>query len=209
MKNENLKEECSAFLSAMSESITAFLRKISEEEEQQKTLAEFQPSEVVAVGGHEMIVLEQMDSATALICKDCFEDESAFGAENNNYAKSIVDCLCVDFANRLAETVGAENILEHDVDLTPLTGVKDYGSIPRHASLLTLARYQKYIDVLDNHKPNCWWWLATAIATERHENDRWALCVSPSGFIGNGHCINSDRGVRPFCILKSDIFVSR
>ena len=207
MKNENLKEECSAFLSAMSESITAFLWKISGEEEQQKTLAEFQPGEIVTIADHEMIVLEQMDVATALIRKDCFEDESAFGSENNNYAESIVDCLCVDFANRLAETIGTENILEHDVKLTALTGVKDYGSIRRYASLLTLARYQKYIDVLDQHKPDSWWWLATANATKRHGNEKLALCVSPSGII-NGGLYNFVNGVRPFCILKSDIFVS-
>jgi hypothetical protein len=207
MKNETLKEECSAFLSAMSESITAFLRKISGEEEQQKTLAEFQPGEIVTIADHEMIVLEQMDGATALIRKDCLEDESVFGSENNNYADSIVDCLCVDFANRLAETIGAENILEHDVDLTALTGVKDYGGIRRHASLLPLARYQKYIDVLNQHKTVSWWWLATANATKRHENDKWVLCVSPSGFISND-IFSFDYGVRPFCILKSDIFVS-
>lgn len=207
MKNENLKEECSAFLSAMSESITAFLRKISGEEEQQKTLAEFQPGEIVTIADHEMIVLEQMDGETALIRKDCFEDESAFGSENNNYADSIADCLCVDFANRLAETIGAENILEHDVDLTALTGVKDYGSIRRHASLLTLARYQQYIDVLDQHKPDSWWWLATANATKRHENEKWAVCVSPSGYV-NGGIDSFGHGVRPFCILKSDISVS-
>lgn len=207
MKNENLKEECSAFLSAMSEAITAFSRKISREEEQQKTLAEFHPGEIVTIAGHEMIVLEQMDGATALIRKDCFEDESEFGSENNNYAESIVDCLCVDFANRLAETIGAENILEHDVDLATLTGVKDYGGIRRHASLLTLARYQKYIDVLDQHKPVFWWWLATANATNRHENDKWAVCVSPSGNFGLDH-YGYVSGVRPFCILKSDISVS-
>ena len=142
-----------------------------------------------------------------LIRRECLDEDSAFGAENNNYAESIVDSLCGAFANAIADAVGADNVLEHDVDLTTLTGVKDYGSVRRHASLLTLARYQKYVDILDRHKPDRWWWLATANATKRHENERWVLCVSPSGYINNGNC-DVDCGVRPFCILKSDIFVS-
>lgn len=207
MMNDPTKEECIEFLSAVKDFIDTFINRISGKEEQAKTLSEFDAGEVVTIAGHELVVLEQMDGATALIRKDCFEDSSAFGSENNNYADSIVDCLCQDFANRLTDAIGAENVLEHDVDLTALTGVKDYGSIRRHASLLTLKKYQRYVDILDRHKPDQWWWLSTASGTKRHENERWAVCVSPSGGISNGSCSNGN-GVRPFCILKSDIFVS-
>jgi hypothetical protein len=63
------------------------------------------------------------------------------------------------------------------------------------------------VDVLDLHNPKKYWWLATPHSTKRHENDKWVKCVSPSGFIDIGYFYN-DYGVRPFCILKSDIFVS-
>lgn len=207
MSNPTLEDDVIAFLSDMADSISIFIRKISGNELEKKTLAEFQPGSVVKIGNHEMIVLEQMDGKTALIRKECFEDESAFGSENNNYAESFVDSLCGAFADVIASEVGSDNILEHDVELTALTGDKSYGAVTRQASLLTLGRYQRYLDILDQHKPDPYWWLATANSTNRHENDRWALCVSPSGIISYGgydiHC-----GVRPFCILKSDIFVS-
>lgn len=208
MRNPTLEDEVIAFLSDMADSISIFIRKINGKELEKKTLEEFQPGSVVKIGNHEMIVLEQMDGKTAMIRKECFEDESAFGSENNNYAESIVDSLCGAFADMIAAEVGADNILEHDVDLTALTGDKSYGALTRQASLLTLGRYQRYADILDQYKPDSWYWLATANSTKRHENDRWALCVSPSGRIYNGGCYHLHYGVRPFCILKSDIFVS-
>lgn len=207
MSNPKLEDDVIAFLANMADSISIFIRKISGKEPAEKTLAEFDPGSTVRIGNHEMIVLEQMDGKTALIRKECFEDVSAFGSENNNYAESIVDSLCGAFADVIASEVGSDNILEHDVDLTALTGDKSYCAVTRQASLLTLVRYQRYVDVLDQHKPDSWWWLATAVSTKRHDSDRWALCVSPSGLIyfGGYDILN---GVRPFCILKSDIFVS-
>ena len=207
MSNPTLEDDVIAFLSDMADSISIFIRKISGKEPEKRTLAEFDPGSMVRIGNHEMIVLEQMDGKTALIRKECFEDVSAFGSENNNYAESIVDSLCEAFADVIASEVGSDNILEHDVDLTALTGDKSYGAVTRQASLLTLGRYQRYLDILDQHKPDSWWWLATANSTKRHDNDRWPLCVSPFGYFDfDGYY---DRfGVRPFCILKSDIFVS-
>lgn len=207
MSNPKLEDDVIAFLSDMADSISIFIRKINGKEPAEKALAEFDPGSIVRIGNHEMIVLEQMDGKTALIRKECFEDESVFGPENNNYAESIVDSLCGAFADMIASEVGSDNILEHDVDLTALTGDKSYGAVTRQASLLTLGRYQRYLDILDQHKPDSWWWLATANSTKRHENDRWPLCVSPSGHI-DGDYFDFDFGVRPFCILKSDIFVS-
>lgn len=207
MSNPTLEDDVIAFLSDMADSISIFIRKISGKEPEKRTLAEFDPGSIVRIGNHEMIVLEQMDGKTALIRKECFEDESVFGSENTNYAESIVDSLCGAFADVIASEVGSDNILEHDVELTALTGDKSYGAVIRQASLLTLGRYQRYLDILDQHKPDSYWWMATANSTNRHENDRWALCVSPSGYFNNVIFI-SHRGVRPFCILKSDIFVS-
>jgi len=68
--------------------------------------------------------------------------------------------------------------------------------------------YRQFVDILDEHKIDAWWWLATPYSTPRHEHTSWVKCVSPSGYIGYGgyyHC----RGVRPFCILNSNIFVSK
>ena len=210
MSNTTLEDDVIAFLSDMADSISIFIRKISGKEPEKKTLAEFTPGDVVKIGSHEMVVLDQelMEGKTLLICKESVKEEVAFGASNNNYVGSNVESICQAFADEIAELVGDENIIRHNLDLTTLDGLKDYGTIADcSASLLTLTMYQRYVDILDRHKPDEWWWLATATSTKRHENDKWILCVSPSGNIGIGGC--SDLfGVRPFCILKSGIVVS-
>ena len=210
MSNPTLEDDVIAFLAEMADSISIFIRKISRKEPEKRTLAEFAPGEVVKIGNHEMVILDQelMDGKTLLIQKELVEEEVAFGASNNNYVGSNVESICQEFADAIAELVGDENIIRHNLDLTSLDGLKDYGTIADcSASPLTLSMYQRYVDILDQHKPNSWWWLATATSTKRHENDRWVLCVSPSGLIHVDNCNNHD-GVRPFCILKSDIFVS-
>lgn len=173
-----------------------------------RTLAECKPGEIVNVGGFEMVVLEQKDGETSLILKDFWVKESRFGEGNNRYDGSIVDSHCADFEKKLSETIGLDNIIPHEVDLTSNDGLKCYGSVDRRVSLLTAARYRKYVDVLDTVKPENWWWLATPWSTKRHDNEAWVLCVAPSGLIDGDYFGNIDIGVRPFCILKSSIVVS-
>ena len=170
-------------------------------------LADVTVSDIVKIGSYEMIVLEQFGSQTALILKDLYVEESEFADENNKYDGSYVDEKCQEFAQDLANIVGWDNVVLHEVDLTSDDGLKDYGTVERRASLITAEMYRWYVEILDTVKLEKWWWLATPHSTQRHGNNSWVKCVSPSGFIcydGYG----SGNGVRPFCILKSNIFVS-
>ena len=169
-------------------------------------LSDIPVGETFKIGTHELVVLEQLDGATALIRKDLYGDPMDFG-ENNKYADSYVDCSCETFACEIGEVIGMDNIVDHTVDLTSDDGLKDYGVINRRASLLTTDRYRKHVEILDKFNPDAWWWLATPHSTSTHGNDSWVKCVSPSGSISHFPCSNGN-GVRPFCILKSDIFVS-
>ena len=170
-------------------------------------LSDYAAGDTVRIGSHEMIVMDHAGGATLLLRKDLL-DKVRFG-ENNNYAGSNVDTICNDFAEEIAEIVGEENIILHDVDLTADDGLKDYGVLERKASLLTAQQCRTYVEILDKHKVNSWWWLATAFSTPVHDNDNWVKCVSPSGVIGSDIYHGNVNGVRPFCILKSDIFVSK
>lgn len=174
---------------------------------QQKQLSEYAAGDIVKIGNYEMVILEQLDGKTTLILNGMYGEESMFGEENNNYIDSIVDRKCQEFATKLAEIVGWENIVLHKVDLTSDDGLKDYGVIERRASLITAEMYRKFVGILDAVNPECWWWLATAHSTKKHGNDSWIKCVSPSGSIYSSRYIGVS-GVRPFCILKSNIFVS-
>lgn len=173
---------------------------------QSKTLGEFKAGDTVKIGSFEMVVLEQHGVETSLIIKNLWVEESEFG-ENNNYDGSYVDEKCKRFAKELADIIGEENVVIHEVDLTSNDGLKCYGTVERKASLLTADLYRKYVDVLDTVKPDKWWWLATPWSTARHDHEVCALCVAPSGHINIDNVL-IDYGVRPFCILKSSIFVS-
>lgn len=170
-------------------------------------LSEVAVGDTVKIGDYELIVLEQSGDTTAAICKD-FIETSIFG-DSNNYDGSEVDKLCNKFATDLAEIVGEYNVILHTVDLTADDGLKDYGYVKRHASLLTAERYRRYVYTLDKFKPDAWWWLATPYSTPAHEHTAWVKCVSPSGCIFIDFCIYGGIGVRPFCILNSNIFVSK
>jgi len=171
-------------------------------------LADNAPGDVVKVGDHEFVVLEHRAEGTALILKQLLREGEEFGDENNNFAGSNVEDICNEFAEELAGIVGADNVLLHDVDLTSDDGLKDYGVIKRRVSLLTAPMYRQFVDILDEHKIDAWWWLATPYSTPRHEHTSWVKCVSPSGDVNDGRYYGSI-GVRPFCILNSNIFVSK
>lgn len=170
-------------------------------------LADVPVGEVVKIGDHEMIVLEQSGDTTALIRKD-FVSTAAFG-KNSNYDGSNVDDICNKFADEIAAIIGEKNIVLRTVDLTSDDGLKDYGKIRRRASLLTTDLYRRYVEILDKFNPKKWWWLATAFSTKKHGDAFCIKCVSPSGSIYHLGCNRDLHGVRPFCILKSTIFVSK
>lgn len=199
--------------------IQAFGRQIELTEEQARELQErFSPpavklAELVAgetffVGPHEMFVLEQFEGSAAVIRNRPLDKSVLFG-KNNCYDGSDADTACNQFADEIADIVGADALVEHTVDLTSDDGLKDYGVIRRKASLLTAERYRKYVDILDLHKVDRWWWLSTPCSTKRHDKESWVKCVSPSGGLDFDFYDDFNLGVRPFCILKSHIFVSK
>ena len=171
-------------------------------------LADVPAGDTVNIGDHEMIVLEQIGTAALLLRKDLLRESQEFGS-NNNYDGSYVDAICQEFAKEIAAAVGEDNILLHDVDLTSDDGLKDYGVIRRKASLLTTEQARRYVELLDKYKLDAWWWLATPWSTPTHGDSACVKCVSPSGSIVGSRLYGHGGGVRPFCILKSNIFVSK
>jgi len=170
-------------------------------------LSDIKEAKTFRIGKYEFFVLEQLGDKTVVLLKDLLHDEKQFGSKNN-YNGSDVDKLCNDFAKEIEDIVGADNLIEHTVDLTADDGLKCYGSITRKASLLTADQYRKYVYIIDEHKLDGWWWLATAFSTPKHDDETWVKCVSPQGDVDDDDC-DLINGVRPFCILKSNIFVSK
>lgn len=163
--------------------------------------------ETFKIGEREFIVCEHLeDEKTAVLLKDLLFEFHKFG-KNNNYNGSDVDQICNKFADEMEGLIGGA-LCEFSLDLTADDGLKCYGSIERKAALFTANMCRKYVEILDKYKVNEWWWTSTAYSTPKHDDSDWIKCVSRRGCISNGYYCYF-HGVRPFCILKSDIFVSK
>ena len=173
-------------------------------------LSDIPEGETFKVGDYEFIVLEHLEDKTAVILKELLETSMKFG-DTNNFSDEgcVVRKRLEEFASELEGIVGADNLITHDVDLTADDGLKDYGTTTAKVSLLTCNLYRKYVEILDNYKVKKWWWLVTPFSTPKHDPDNWVKSVAPSGYVSSINGYFNGGGVRPFCILKSNIFVSK
>ncbi len=169
-------------------------------------LADIEVGKPFKVGNLEFVALEHFSDTTAVILKE-FWKKASFDSDCNDYRSSdIRKDLNTDFYNQLSEIVGKENIIKHTVDLTSDDGRKEYETYMDYISLLTCNQYRKYVNILDKYNPKQWWWLATPDSTLEEYNSL-VRRVSSDGALSIDRC-DCNCGVRPFCILKSDIFVS-
>lgn len=170
-----------------------------------KTLAEIKIGETFKVADIEFIKFADENGHTVAVAKESVFD-SRFG-DNNNFAKSNVKRrLETEILPKIEGAVGAENIVEHEVDLLSLDGDDKWGKVKCKISIPTFDFYRHNVKVFDKYKINEWWWLATPDTTEKHYNNYWALCVSPRGGVfSHGYCRGG--GVRPFIIFVSSISV--
>ncbi len=171
-----------------------------------RKLSDIKVCDTFNIGKREFIVLEQSGDTTAVLSKDLIKDEAAFG-DTPDFAKSEVRKVLAEFGAELATEIGADAFVEHTVDQTTLDGMSHYGISKALMSLMTIDHVRRYADVLDKHKVDKWYWLVTPWSTPDRGWKQLMCVVAPSGDVyGNFSDVNS--GVRPFCILKSDIFVS-
>ena len=170
-----------------------------------RRLSDIKEGDTFKIGKHEFIVLEQSGDTTAALSKSLIEDNVPFG--DPDFEKSNVRKVLVKFGAEIACEIGSDALVNHTVDQTTLDGMKHYGSTRAQVSLMTIDRIRRYADVLDNHKVDKWYWLATPWSVPGRGWEQGMCVVAPSGFVDfiNSFC---SFGVRPFCILKSDIFVS-
>ena len=170
-----------------------------------KLLSQVKVGDTFKISDHEFIVLEQIGDTTAVLSKDLIEDEVKFG-DTSDFAKSNVKNILDKFAKEITKEIGDDALITHTVDQTTLDGMSHYGISKAKVSLMTIDHVRKYADVLDKHKVDKWYWLITPWSTPDRGWKTTMCSVAPSGFVGiNGLYFG---GVRPFCILKSDIFVS-
>lgn len=152
-------------------------------------------------------VLEQYGDTTKIISLDLVKGNVEFG-DNADYNKSNVKKLCdTEILKDFEEEFGAESIEEHTVDIITVDGQK-VGSVKCKIRPITFDEAREYTDITPNNDLNEWYWTLSPWSTEERGWSKSFTVVSPSGYVGNSYC-SSGGGVRPVCILKSNIFVSK
>ena len=187
------------------------LVKILEEKEKANKvkLSTLNPGEVFKVGEHDFIVLEQKQEQTMVISKGFMAKNQQFDKDTKDYNKSSLKNLIEeDIQPVIEDAVGADNVIEHEVDLTSVDMQNEYGKCRCKVRPISFDEARKYSDLLPNEELGDWWWTCTPWSTEQRGLKYSMAVVSSSGLISINYCYFS-YGVRPFCILSSEIFVSK
>ena len=186
------------------------VKKLEEEEKQSKVqLSTLNPGEIFKIGEYDFIVLEQCEERTAVISKGFMAENVKFDEDSRNYKESNLKKVMENLIQPVIEKeVGSKNLIEHEVDLTSVDMQDEFGGFKCKVRPITFDEARLYNNLLVNKNLNDWWWTCTPWSTEDREWKYSITVVAPAGYVDGNNCRGS-RGVRPFCILKSNIFVSK
>ena len=152
-------------------------------------------------------VLEQYGDTAKIISLDLVKENVKFGY-GTDYNKSNVKKLCdTEILKDFEEEFCAENIEEHMTDIITVDGQK-VGSVKCKIRPITFDEAREYTDITPNNDLNDWYWTLSPWSTEDRGLGKGLAIVSPLGYF-DGCGYSFVNGVRPACILKSNIFVSK
>ena len=162
---------------------------------------------VIELAGMKWLILDKTEKGYFSILNGFEGKTREFDSSSSNWISSdLRNELNTVFLKKITDELGEDAVSEFDRDLISLDGQTEYGTCKDKISLLTVDEYRKYRKFLPN--ANKWWWLITPWSTPKNGCSASLAVVSPSGFILN-YGYDVDNGVRPVCILKSNIFVSK
>lgn len=188
------------------------VRKLEEAEKTNKVqLSELQPGETFKIGEHDFIVLEQnvCNGTTNVISKGFMAKGIVFDSNTRDYNKSNLKRAIEENIQPVIESeIGAGNIIKQAVSLTSVDMQDEFKPCYCKVRPITFNEARKYNNLLVNKDLDDWWWTCTPWSTADRGWKRTITVVSPCGGFNYDSC-NCYYGVRPFCILKSNIFVSK
>lgn len=152
-------------------------------------------------------VLEQYGDTTKIISLDLVKENVEFG-DTSDYKTSKVKKLCdTEILKDFEKEFEVENIETHTADIITADGQK-LGTVDCKIRPITFDEAREYTDIIPNNDLNDWYWTLSPWSTEERGWEKNISIVSPSGVISN-YGFSNWNGVRPVCILKSNIFVSK
>lgn len=190
----------------------AEIREESETEAKTVELGDVEPGTTVKIAGIEWEVLDTNfyasngEAGAFCLAKQSVE-ERPFDDDNcNDWKKSSLrKYLNGEYLDKLADTIGRENILAFLRDLRSEDGLKDYGKCEDTVSLISTDEYRQYREHISNKDD--WWWTLTAYSTPYSGNSHSARIVHADGSLGTHTAYRGDRGVAPACVFLTSLMV--
>lgn len=171
-------------------------------------LGNLKPGEHFKIADWDFIVLQHNERGTLVISKDLLAENERFGNTRNYKESNIKKVIEEKILPVVENAVGRDNIIVHSTKLTSVDMQNEFGEVQCRMRPLSFDEARKYNDFLVNKELPDWYWTLTPWSTEERGWKYSIAVVSPSGGI-NGHDYNYGVGVRPVCILNSNIFVSK
>lgn len=170
-------------------------------------LMDLDPGDRFKIADLTFIVLRHDERGTLVVSNDFMVEDEEFGKTMNYKESNIKKVIENDILPIVENAVGKNNIVDHCVDLTSVDMQNEFGNVQCKMRPISFDEAREYNNLLVNKDLNDWYWTLTPWSTKERGWEYSLAVVSPSGHILNG-CYNCC-GVRPVCILNSNIFVSK
>ncbi len=191
------------------EAARELVRMLEEKEKDHKVeLSKLSSGDVFKIGSHDFIVLERGIDVTAVILKNLMTENEEFGNSINYKDSNIRRIIEEDILPEIESEIGSENIIEHEVHLTSVDMQNEFGTYKCKMRPITFDEARQYNNLIANKELPNWYWTCTPWSTEDRGWNCGVTVVSPCGNFFSSS-FDDYCGVRPFCILKSNIFVSK
>lgn len=192
------------------EAARALVKMLEEREQSNKVkLESLKAGETFYIGENGYIVLKHHEGKTKVISRNFIAEDRKFADDTEDYKTSgLRKYIEAEIQPTIENEVGAENLVEHRVSLETVDGQDNYGELTCKVRPITFDEARQYNNLIVNNDLDDWWWTCTAWTSPNREYNCSIAVVLPSGYVNNYDCDGS-LGVRPVCILKSNIFVSK
>lgn len=171
-------------------------------------LKNLKPGDYFKIADWIFIVLRHDERGTLVISNDLLAKDEEFGKTKNYKESNIRKVIEEKILPIMENAVGKDNIISHSVNLTSVDMQNEFGEVQCRMRPITFDEAREYNNLLVNKELDDWYWTLTPWSTEERGYKYPMAVVSPSGVFNDGSYYRSF-GVRPVCILNSNIFVSK
>ena len=206
---EELEESEEQKMSKALDMARELVKQLEEEKGSRVRLSELNPGDVFKIGTHDFIVLRHYGNATKVISKNFMAEDVVFDENtpdyNNSNLKKIIE---TEIQPVIENAVGKDNIIKEDIVVKTVDNQDRFDLIESKVRVATFEEARQYNDFIVNKDLDDWWWTCTPWSTDDRGWKYQMAVVAPAGNI-YGRACSYFYGVRPVCILKSNIFVSK